>query len=150
MSKTYNIQRFLLILRIFLATKCNFSESFLSLISQLFTWTSVEFYFTLKYNSLSGRYCSILVVYLVDIVTDWVTPPVQCFAVCEARHKGQPLQKHPTLRLLLPAVRRVDTFSPGLALSALLGYYLIFFISKSYKGHSKASFNKHVSYNSST
>ena len=88
--------------------------------------------------------------YLVDIVTDWVTSPVQCFTVGEAGHYGYSLQKHPTLRLLLPAVRRVDTFSPGLALSALLGYYLIFFISKSYKGHSKASFNKHVSYNSST
>ena len=71
------------------------------------------------------------VVYLVDIVTDWVTPPVQCFAVCEARHQGQSLQEHPTLRLLLPAVGRVDTVSPGLALSTLLGYYLIFFISES-------------------
>ena len=71
------------------------------------------------------------VVYLVDIVTDWVTSSVQCFTVGHGDHYGNSLQKHSTLGFLLPTVGRVDALGPGLALSALLGYYLIFSISKS-------------------
>ena len=80
-------------------------------------------------------------------MTDWVTSSVQCFTVGHGDHYGNSLQKHSTLGFLLPAVGRVDALGPGLALSALLGYYLIFSISKSWKSHDKASFNKHVSYN---
>ena len=63
-------------------------------------------------------------------MADWVTPPVQCFTVGEAGQYGYSLQEHSALGLLLPAVGRVDATSPGLALSTLLGYYGIFFISK--------------------